>query len=71
MKSLNFLLKQGFFMALVTLFLSQILESIFPGIVKQTVSFDSLLFLAMLVGVSEGISSWHLNHFQPKSQAKI
>lgn len=71
MKHLNFLLKQAFFVSLVILFLSQILESIFPGMVKQSVSFDTLLFLAMLLGVSAGLVSWHLTHFQPKSQAKI
>lgn len=71
MKHLNFLLKQAFFVSLVMLFLSQTFESIFPGLVKQSVSFDSLLFLAMLLGVAWGLVSWHLSHFQPKSQAKI
>lgn len=71
MKNVDFLLKQAFFVSLVLLFVAQILESIFPGFVIQTVSFDSLLFLAMLVGVSDGYVAWHVTHFQPKSQIKL
>lgn len=68
MKYLNLLLKQACLVALFILFLSQILESIFPGFITQSVSFDSLLFLAMLLGVAWGIVSWHLTRFEPKSQ---
>ena len=71
MKNVDILLKQAFFVSLVLLFVAQILESIFPGFVTQTVTFDSLLFLAMLVGVSEGYAVWHVTHFQPKSQIKL
>lgn len=69
MKYLIFFLKQAFFITLTALFLGQILDSIFPGFVTQTVSFDSLLFLAMLVGVAWGVVSWHTTHFEHKIQA--
>lgn len=62
-------LQHALLASLVTLFLAVILESIFPYFMTQRVSFDRLLWIAMLLGIGWGILTWHRQHFQTKSQS--
>lgn len=71
MKKIHFLFKHASLAALVTLFLAVSIESFFQGFVTQAISFDSLLFLAMLLVIAWGLISWHINHFVHKTHANV
>lgn len=52
--------------SLVTLFVSLILESIFPHLVTATLTFDKLLQIVIFVGVCWALVSWQVTHFDRK-----
>lgn len=61
----NFL-TQAFLISLVSLFLGQIFESIFPHLVSSILTVDKLLEIVIFTGVCWALVTWHITHFERK-----
>lgn len=68
MKLLLAFLQQALAASLACLFMSLILESIFPHLVSASVSFDKLLGIAIFIGVCWAVVAWQVTHFERKSK---